>query len=96
MRDKIYLNLLDSTYIHKIYNISLYFSSKFYLEKYKKEVNRYVEQESARLRIRYNCNVNLQRMLVIAYYKKVEKRGFFAYDNSKEKEIKENEVFLLK
>ena len=96
MRDPIYYDLRDSDYIHKIYNISLYFSSKFYLEKYKKEANNYIEKENLKLRIRYNCNINVQRMLAISLYKKIEKRGFLAYDNSKDKEIKENEVFLLK
>lgn len=96
MRDPIYYNLLDTTYIHKIYNISLYFSSRFYLEKYKREAQAYIDKENLKLKIRYNCNINVQKMLAISLYKKIEKRGFFAYDNTKEKELKENEVFLLK
>lgn len=96
MREKIYLYLEDSTYQYDIYNITLYFSSKFYLEKYKEEIYDYIDTQTNRLRIKYKCNINAQRMLAIAYYKKVEKRGFLAYDNAADKEIKENEVFLLK
>lgn len=95
MRDKIYYNVPESVYFYTIYNIRLYFSSKFYLNKYRNEIESYINRESQKIKIRYKLNINMNEILALTYYKKVEKRGFYAYNITKDKEIKENEVFTL-
>ena len=95
MRDKIYYELKEATYFYTIYNIRLNFSSKFYMNKYKNEVEGYIDKETQKLKVKYKLNININELLAIAYYKKIEKRGFYAYSISKDKEIKEDEVFTL-
>lgn len=95
MRDKIYYDIKTSTYSYTLWNIKFYFSSKFYLHKFKNEIENYISKENQKLKIKFKLEINAEKMLAIAYYKKVEKRGFFIIDNTKEKEIKESEVFTL-
>lgn len=95
MRNKIYYDIKEATYFYTIYNIRLYFSSKFYMEKYKNEIEGYINKEAQKLKIRYKLNINMNEILALVYYKKIEKRGFYAYNMTKDKEIKENEVFTF-
>ena len=95
MRDKIYYNIKETTYFYTIYNIRLYFSSKFYMKKYKNEIEGYINKEAQKIKIKYRFNINMNEILALVYYKKIEKRGFYAYNMTKEKEIKENEVFTF-
>ena len=95
MRDKIYYDIKEATYFYTIYNIRLYFSSKFYMNKYKNEVEGYINREAQKIKVKYKLNINMNLLLALSYYKKIEKRGFYAYNMTKEKEIKENEVFTL-
>lgn len=95
MRNKIYYNIKEATYFYTIYNIRLYFSSKFYMEKYKNEIEGYINKEAQKIKIRYKLNINMNEILALVYYKKIEKRGFYAYNMTKDKEIKENEVFTF-
>lgn len=95
MRNKIYYDIKEATYFYTIYNIRLYFSSKFYMEKYKNEIEGYINKEAQKIKIRYKLNINMNEILALVYYKKIEKRGFYAYNMTKDKEIKENEVFTF-
>lgn len=95
MRDKIYYDIKTSTYSYTLWNIKFYFSSKFYLHKFKNEIENYISKENQKLKIKYKLEIDVEKMLAIAYYKKIEKRGFYAYSISKDKEIKEDEVFTL-
>lgn len=80
----IILNLQDSNYSFEKYGITFYFSSKFYLEKYKREYLSYITTENMKLEIKYKCPINLQKYLAISFYKKLEKRGFRIIINEKE------------
>ena len=92
-RNGIELNLNESKYNFKFLGLVFYFSSVFYMEKFKKEVLTYLHVESIRLKNRYNINLLLNRCLAISLYKKIEKRGFRIVDEHTKKEIEENEIF---
>lgn len=89
----IYLNIKESDYSYNFKGLTFYFSSKKYLEKFKKTVKTYLENEIYKIKIKYNINISIDLFIIISYYKKIEKRGFRIYDNLNEKEITENVCF---
>lgn len=84
----IFLNLNESTYKYKIYDLKFYFSSMFYMEKFIKNVEKYVETENMKLSNRTNLVINFNKFFAISFYQKIEKRGFKVIDLTKNKEIK--------
>lgn len=101
----IYWDLEESNYCFKFEGIEYYFSSMFYLNKFKNNVERFITEETTKLEIKYKILIDFRIYLAISYYKKVEKRGFrIITDNI---EINENlliensindkgEIFLLR
>ena len=78
-QDKIYYNLDESTYKFDVGDFTLYFSSIFYLNKYKDIYADYLVDENYKANVRYKCNINLTNVLLITLYKTIEKRGFRVY-----------------
>lgn len=83
-QDKIYYNLDESTYKFNVGDFTLYFSSIFYLNKYKDMYADYLVDENYKANVKYKCNMNLTNVLLITLYKTIEKRGFRVYFNDKE------------
>ena len=88
------LNLNESEYKVTIEGITFYFSSKVYLEKFKSRVKEFISIETAKIYVRYKINLNLDIYFMIAFYKKIEKRGFRVYDEEKKKEISQRVGFV--
>lgn len=82
----IYYDLNESTYILKYNDIELYFSSKFYMNKFKSEIDSYIRNESFKLKAKYKCNIEASILFIISLYMKIESRGFKI--KYKEKNIK--------
>lgn len=88
----IFLNLDESTYSYEKNKITFYFSSKLYLNKFKKTYKNYIQMEIAKLNIKYNLNIedypilynNISNFLLRALYKKIEKRGYKISTNEME------------
>lgn len=91
----IYLKLEESTYIIKKFGLTFYFSSMFYKEKFEKNVEKYVECESIKLANKTDCIISFSKLFAVSYYNKIEKRGFFVFDNERNKEIKRYTIFGL-
>lgn len=95
----VYLNLDESTYKVKKFGLIFYFSSKFYMEKFNKNVEKYVEMENIKLANKTKLVINFNKLFAISYYQKIEKRGFKVKDVTTNKEIKSytiyNEKILL-
>ena len=72
----IYNDLNESVYSFSYDKLTFYFSSHFYLEKFKKEYVTFLKEETMKFRIKYKCNVYIDEMLLLLLYKKIEKRGF--------------------
>lgn len=81
------LNLKESSYCFNFLGLNFFFSSEFYLEKFKNTVKEYVELESLKICNRYKIPIAINRYLAISYYKKIEKRGFRIIDGAIGKEI---------
>ena len=90
----IFINLNDSDYSINIEGFTFYFSSKVYLEKFKKKVGDYAVFESEKIATRYNVYINLNLYFMIVLYKKIEKRGFRIYDNDKKIYLSKDLAFI--
>ena len=84
----IYNDINESTYNFKYKDIVFYFSSKFYLEKFKNEYNSFLKEETDKLKIKFKCEIIADYMILLLLYKKIEKRGFKVILNNNE--INEN------
>ena len=76
----IFYELEKSPYNYLFNNITFYFSSMFYLEKFKNEVDDYIKNEEFRFFQRYKLKLEknyFSQFLAISFYKKIEKRGFY-------------------
>lgn len=90
---KIYYDLTESTYRLDYKRFTFYFSSKFYIDKYKKELDNFVNIEDKKIYSRYRVVLECTEYLALSLYKKIEKRGFRV--NFMGVEIKENESFSI-
>ena len=75
----VYLNIEESTYFLVIDDFKLYFSSLFYLKKYKEMIEEYIKHRNAVLSSICNAKIEARKLLILELYKKIEKRGFLVY-----------------
>ena len=79
---KIYLKLNESPYVYEKYGIKFYFSSEFYMNKFKQGLREFIDSENMKLEIRYKSPLNAQLYFMLVFYKKIEKRGYrIIYEN---------------
>lgn len=93
-KNGICLNLEESNYKILKYGVIFYFSSLLYLEKFEKEVENYINTETIKLRNKYKVDNDFTLYLAISFYKKIEKRGFYIYDEVNKRKIKNNSLFI--
>lgn len=77
----IYYNLKESEYKYICNGFIFHFSSELYKNKFIETCERFVSVETAKLEIKYHCKLFVRNMLLISYYKQVEKRGFYVLVN---------------
>ena len=65
-----------SEYYFRINKLTFFFSSKFNKQRYEYGFMDYVNEETNKIKAKYNVDINLVNYLLVAYYKKIEKRGF--------------------
>ena len=80
-KNGIELNLKESEFIFEYKNLKFYFSSKLYLNKFKEQINQFIEMENTKIINKYKVRIDLINYLSVSLYKKIEKRGFLIYDN---------------
>ena len=68
--------LEDSPFFLRIDDFMFYFSSSFYKNKFENEYKEYIRSETLKLNVRYKMIVDADEMLLLSFYKMVEKRGF--------------------
>lgn len=83
----IYYDIDKSPYKYESVYFTFYFSSQFYLNKFKREVYDYIDLEQSKLQVKFKHLVSFERILILDYYSKVEKRGFKVYDKIEDKFI---------
>lgn len=76
----IYYDINKSPYVYETVYFDFYFSSQFYLNKFKREVYDYIDLEQNKFKVKFKHLVSFERVLMLDYYTKVEKRGFKVYD----------------
>lgn len=93
----IYYDLTESDYVFEINinkeNIKFYFSSIFLMKKFTNNVEYYIHNENSKLVSYYKIDIDARKLLMISYYKKIEKRGFKVVINNND--IHENDLSLI-
>lgn len=84
MANIVYYDLNNSPFFFEYNDLTLYFSSEFYLNKFKSEYEHYLELENLKVNYRYQCNILAQEMMILSLYKIIEKKGFKVYYKDKE------------
>ena len=72
----IYYDLNESDFTFSYDRLTFYFSSRYYLNKFKSMYVNYIKQETLKLSSRYKCIVYGDEMILLSLYKNIEKRGF--------------------
>lgn len=90
---KVFYDLNESTYRLDYKRFTFIFSSKFYIDKFKKEIDNFVNIEDKKIYSKYKVILDTTEYLALSLYKRIEKRGFKVYFMNKE--IKENESFSI-
>lgn len=84
----IYYDLKESEYYASLNinsdTIVLYFSSNFTKKRFLENVGTYIHNENLKLSCMYKIDIDATKLLIISYYKKLEKRGFRVLINDKE------------
>lgn len=91
-------DIQKSNYRFECNRLIFYFSSSFNLLRFRDHYSEYIVLETNKLKAKYHVNINIIQYLLIAYYKKIEKRGFrvLTYDvNNDIIELKEDYVFKI-
>ena len=73
-----------SEYYFRVNKLTLFFSSKFNKTRFENGFIDYVNEETNKIKAKYKVDINLTNYLLLAYYKKIEKRGFkvLTYDDN--------------
>ena len=73
-----------SEYYFRVNKLTLFFSSKFNKIRFENGYIEYVNEETNKIKAKYKVDINLTNYLLLAYYKKIEKRGFkvLTYDDN--------------
>lgn len=77
MKTIVYKDVKASPFMVEYADICFHFSSLFNLRRFKTGVDSYVKDEELKIRNKYQLEIKLNKYLSIAYYKKIEKRGFY-------------------
>ena len=73
-----------SEYYFRVNKLTFFFSSKFNKSRFENGFIEYVNEETNKIKAKYKVDINLTNYLLLAYYKKIEKRGFkvLTYDDN--------------
>ena len=77
MKTIVYQNIKDSVFDYEIYDLCFHFSSLFNKERFMKNVEAYVNIEGMKIINKYQLQIDIREYLAIAFYKKIERRGFY-------------------
>lgn len=95
---RVIYDIEESDYFYKINNLKFYFTSVFNQRRFINNFKYYVKEETFKLQSKYHINIDITNYLLVAFYKKIEKRGFKVlayYPNGAIIELKEDYVFKM-
>lgn len=79
----IWTDIYESTYSYKVDNITFYFSSTVYRDKFAARYETFWLEEQKKLELKYGCNIKCKSLMLIRLYTLIEKRGFRIEINGK-------------
>ena len=77
MKTVVYQNIKESVFDYEIYNLCFHFSSLFNKNRFIENVQTYVNLEEMKIINKYQLQIDIKKYLAIAFYKKIERRGFY-------------------
>lgn len=77
MRTIVYQNIKETVFDYEIYNLCFHFSSLFNKNRFTENVELFVKLEEMKIINKYQLQIDLKQYLAIAFYKKIERRGFY-------------------
>lgn len=75
----VYYDIYESDISIQYKDLIMFFSSEFNANRFQNKILNFIKEENDKLKSKYNVIVEFDEMLIIAYYKKIEKRGFRVY-----------------
>lgn len=75
--EKIYYDLTESDVFVELLNCRFYFSSSFNKERFLSGYESYIKEEEDKIIAKYNVLISIRFYLLIAFYIRIEKRGFY-------------------
>lgn len=75
--EKIYYDLKESTEYVELLNYRFYFSSSFNKERFLTGYEKYIKEEEDKIIAKYKLLISIRFYLLLAFYMKIEKRGFY-------------------
>lgn len=75
--EKVYYDLKESNEFVEMLDTRFYFSSSFNKERFLKGYQSYIKEEEDKIIAKFGINISIRYYLLIAYYMKIEKRGFY-------------------
>ena len=88
MKTIVYQNIKETVFNYEIYDLCFHFSSLFNRTRFEQNVQSYVNIEEMKIINKYQLLVDMKKYLAIAFYKKIERRGF--YITIKDKNLKDD------
>ena len=80
--EKIYHDLTESNEFVELLQSRFYFSSSFNKERFLNGYQDYIKEEEDKIKAKYGINISMRYYLLIAFYIKIEKRGFYIVNYS--------------
>ena len=81
MRSIVYNDISKSPFSYDLNELRFYFSSEFNKRRFIDGYQKYIEDETNKLESKYHVKLNFNVELAIAFYKKIEKRGYKVIDS---------------
>lgn len=75
--EKVYYDLKQSKEVVELLETQFYFSSSFNKERFLRGYTSYIKEEEDKIIAKYGLNISIRFYLLLAYYMKIEKRGFY-------------------
>lgn len=94
MKSIVYNNIENSTYFIDVGKLRIYFSSEFNKNRFLKNYKTYIDEENAKVENKYHVKIVANYYLLIAFYKRIEKRGFRIENSITKARVNENLTFL--
>lgn len=75
--EKVYYDLTESNVFVELLETRFYFSSSFNKDRFLSGYENFIKEEEDKIISKYGIKISIRYYLLIAYYLKIEKRGFY-------------------